>query len=289
MNGVRKQKSHNTISIMRHDFTLIELPAKRSHLCCNRADDSGKRYSPAHGQVKLYSFTLIELLVVIAIIAILAAMLLPALQQARDRARGTECINNMKQMSTGIAFYRDANDDVLQTEGGKAYTKLLYEMNFLSEKHWIKGFWCCPSTIKANPNNGDGYGYEKTAYGINYAGFCVINGRQYHKFAGSMIRVGETVKSINWKKLPQPSKKVILGDNKEYKEGSYNIQINRTFLYPKSVGYAGIFWAGHGSDRYNVAWGDGRVTAVGKGELQETFHKEETYADGGNTILQVAP
>ena len=140
----------------------------------------------------------------------------------------------MKQMSTGIAFYRDANDDVLQTEGGKAYTKLLYEMNFLSEKHWIKGFWCCPSTIKANPNNGDGYGYEKTAYGINYAGFCVINGRQYHKFAGSMIRVGETVKSINWKKLPQPSKKVILGDNKEYKEGSYNIQINRTTLYPKS-------------------------------------------------------
>ena len=175
------------------------------------------------------------------------------------------------------------------SDNPKAYTKLLYEMNFLSEKHWIKGFWCCPSTIKANPNNGDGYGYEKTAYGINYAGFCVINGRQYHKFAGSMIRVGETVKSINWKKLPQPSKKVILGDNKEYKEGSYNIQINRTTLYPKSVGYAGIFWAGHGSDRYNVAWGDGRVTAVGKGELQETFHKEETYADGGNTILQVAP
>ncbi len=121
------------------------------------------------------SFTLIELLVVIAIIAILASMLLPALNKARDRAKGIKCVGNLKQIGMMNAAYTANSDDYIVMPGYQpdgvnlGLTKTAYPWDYVLSGDNIKNSYVfgCP-TDRYKPGMSF-WGLQIRSYRINAA------------------------------------------------------------------------------------------------------------------------
>jgi len=90
-------------------------------------------------------FTLIELLVVIAIIAVLAAILFPVFARAREKARQTTCMSNVRQLTTAVAMYAHDHNEMLPSQ-----------TTMWSDINPDAGVLVCPTAGKATPN---GYAY----------------------------------------------------------------------------------------------------------------------------------
>ncbi len=141
-------------------------------------------------------FTLIELLIVVAIIAILAGILLPALNKARETAKGISCANNMKTLGTANQLYMGSNDDWIcpsrfGTTADRYWPGILggvggSKANYAFQTSWdsTKGGWG-PRNILSCPSENRAY---SSAAGVHYAVNYGLAGRSGGSGVMTMLR-----------------------------------------------------------------------------------------------------